>query len=290
MGRSLVLTVNKCLDDDSVSPMVIQKLCRCFDVEPSKASVEGAVERYVASGGEDTAFIAGLRLLCQQCESDANLKAAEKRPDKAQLWNPVKGSSSRTSRHARGPDHLKPIVRGDMPLVTLSSEVPVRWVSSETELADCVKDIAQYRTIGIDVEWSSGPGAALFQVATPHTVYLIDMLKPEIRQSSSLFSALIDVPRVLGFSISADVERIPQLKKCQVIDVQTDKRGSLQRHVAGQLGAYLDKTEQCSEWADRPLSDSQKKYAALDAYTLLALDAHVRGVADDGVLGPHLFD
>ncbi|KAF4758568.1 hypothetical protein FOZ63_024609, partial [Perkinsus olseni] len=56
------------------------------------------------------------------------------------------------------------------------------------------------------------------------------------------------------------------------------------------LGAYLDKTEQCSEWADRPLSDSQKKYAALDAYTLLALDAHVRGVADDGLLGPHLFD
>ncbi|KAF4706873.1 hypothetical protein FOZ63_011349, partial [Perkinsus olseni] len=290
MGRSLVLTVNKCLDDDSVSPMVIQKLCRCFDVEPSKASVEGAVERYVASGGEDTAFIAGLRLLCQQCESDANLKAAEKRPDQAQLWNPVKGSSSRTSRHARGPDPLKPIVRGDMTLVMLSAEVPVKWVSSENELSDCVEDIAQYRTIGIDVEWSSGPGAALFQVATPHTVYLIDMLKPEIRQSSSLFSALVDVPRVLGFSISADVERIPQLKKCQVIDVQTDKRGSLQRHVAGQLGAYLDKTEQCSEWADRPLSESQKKYAALDAYTLLALDAHLRGVADDGVLGPHLFD
>ncbi|KAF4662718.1 hypothetical protein FOZ61_001965 [Perkinsus olseni] len=290
MGRSLVLTVNKCLDDDSVSPMVIQKLCRCFDVEPSKASVEGAVQRYVARGGEDTAFIAGLRLLCQQCESDANLRAAEKRPDQAQLWNPVKGSSSRTSRHARGPDHLKPIVRGDMPLVTLSAEVPVKWVSSETELSGCVEDIAQYRTIGIDVEWSSGPGAALFQVATPRTVYLVDMLTPEIRQSSSLFSALIDVPRVLGFSISADVERIPQLKKCQVTDVQTDKRGSLQRHVAGQLRAYLDKTEQCSEWADRPLSESQKKYAALDAYTLLALDAHVRGVADDGVLGPHLFD
>lgn len=288
-GRSLLVTINKCLDDDSVSPMVIQKVCRCFDVEPSKVSIEKAVERYVAARGEDTAYIAGLRLLCQQCNSDAHMKAAQERPDQAQLWNPVKGANSRIASH-HSPTHFEPIVRGQMPLVMLSSEVPVKWVSSEMELDDCVRDISQYRTIGIDVEWSSGPGAALFQVASEDTVYLIDMLVPEIRQSSTLFSTLRRVRRVLGFSISADLERIPQLKECGVIDVQVDKRGSLQRHVAGQLGAYLDKTEQCSEWADRPLSESQKNYAALDAYTLLALDAHIRGVPDDGALGPSLFD
>ncbi|KAF4661548.1 hypothetical protein FOL47_006637 [Perkinsus chesapeaki] len=291
MGRSIVTTVNKCLDDDSVSPMVIQKLCRCFDIEPSKASVEGAVERYVKSGKEDNAFIAGLRLMCQHVESDAHLKAAEENPEQAQLWNPVKGSSSSHAHRKHGAAaHLEPIVRGDMPVVTLSNDVPIMWVCSMPQLELCVGDIIGYRTIGIDVEWSSGPGAALFQIATPHTVYLIDMLVEDLAGSDLLFEALHQVPRVLGFSISADLERIPQLKECDVIDLQVDKRGSLQRHVAHFLKAFLDKTERCSEWADRPLSESQERYAALDAYTLLVLDAHhVKGLVDtNGIVGPML--
>ena len=36
--------------------------------------------------------------------------------------------------------------------------------------------------------------------------------------------------------------------------------------VASVLGAYVDKTEQCSDWARRPLTQSQTAYAAADAH------------------------
>lgn len=38
-----------------------------------------------------------------------------------------------------------------------------------------------------------------------------------------------------------------------------------------ELGIALDKNEQTSDWAQRPLSDEQLRYAALDAEVLLAL-------------------
>ncbi len=37
------------------------------------------------------------------------------------------------------------------------------------------------------------------------------------------------------------------------------------------LGQSLDKTQQCSAWGNRPLTDAQRQYAALDAYCLLML-------------------
>lgn len=41
--------------------------------------------------------------------------------------------------------------------------------------------------------------------------------------------------------------------------------------MASQLGSPLDKTEQCSAWAERPLTQRQLHYAALDALVLLML-------------------
>ena len=52
---------------------------------------------------------------------------------------------------------------------------------------------------------------------------------------------------------------------------------SLQACVARHLRERLDKTEQCSDWAARPLSDSQVAYAALDAAVLLRLAATLAG-------------
>jgi prolyl-tRNA editing enzyme YbaK/EbsC (Cys-tRNA(Pro) deacylase) len=49
------------------------------------------------------------------------------------------------------------------------------------------------------------------------------------------------------------------------------KKTSLAVTVASVLGAYVDKTEQCSDWARRPLSLSQIEYAAADAHVLTVL-------------------
>ena len=45
----------------------------------------------------------------------------------------------------------------------------------------------------------------------------------------------------------------------------------LARLVFNVVGQRLDKGEQCSDWAQRPLTPSQEQYAAADAYVLLAV-------------------
>ena len=49
------------------------------------------------------------------------------------------------------------------------------------------------------------------------------------------------------------------------------RKAGLAVTVASVLGAYVDKTEQCSDWARRPLTQSQTAYAAADAHVLTAL-------------------
>eukprot|EP00971_Amphidinium_carterae_P346879 6488621-Amphidinium_carterae.1 len=46
---------------------------------------------------------------------------------------------------------------------------------------------------------------------------------------------------------------------------------SLARAAAFLIGQRVDKTEQCSDWRGRPLTDTQRVYAALDACVLLEL-------------------
>jgi len=51
----------------------------------------------------------------------------------------------------------------------------------------------------------------------------------------------------------------------------TGPRVGLSRLAAVVLGQPLDKSQQCSEWAARPLSPAQLRYAAADAHVLTAI-------------------
>uniref|UniRef100_A0A0K0CW94 3'-5' exonuclease domain-containing protein n=1 Tax=Angiostrongylus cantonensis TaxID=6313 RepID=A0A0K0CW94_ANGCA len=46
------------------------------------------------------------------------------------------------------------------------------------------------------------------------------------------------------------------------------------------LGVKLDKSEQCSNWALRPLRISQKRYAAMDAYIVTQLFSKLKTTAE----------
>ncbi|CAN0094218.1 unnamed protein product [Scytosiphon promiscuus] len=54
-----------------------------------------------------------------------------------------------------------------------------------------------------------------------------------------------------------------------------DEKGSLSRLCNLVLGKPLDKSEQCSDWGNRPLSGRQKRYAALDARSTLLVHRHL---------------
>lgn len=54
-------------------------------------------------------------------------------------------------------------------------------------------------------------------------------------------------------------------------EITVSKNTSLKWLVEQVLGSALDKTEQCSDWSMRPLTQSQVEYAALDAWCLLPI-------------------
>lgn len=106
--------------------------------------------------------------------------------------------------------------------------------------------------------------------------------------------------RLLGFAFKSDLAKLAVLTggslplaredgAAPVIDIQRcamgragyDCRGQtpgLKRVVETWLPGYtIDKAEQCSEWGERPLTDSQLRYAAVDAEVLVALDLLLHG-------------
>lgn len=92
---------------------------------------------------------------------------------------------------------------------------------------------------------------------------------------------------IIGFGVGGDITKLavsfPHLPCFQLIHAVVDLDAvfhncfppsrnrdlrSLQRSVKFLLQKFLDKTEQCSNWQQRPLSDAQIEYAALDAAVL----------------------
>ena len=90
-----------------------------------------------------------------------------------------------------------------------------------------------------------------------------------------------DAVAVLGFAFQGDLSVLRPicgggLHARALVDLQQlarqgreDSQPSLRRVCARTLGKALDKAEQCSDWARRPLLPAQIRYAALDAAVLL---------------------
>jgi hypothetical protein len=158
-------------------------------------------------------------------------------------------------------------------------------------------DVYENGPFGFDAEWDDdSDGVALLQLAHPHQVLLIDV--PALSATSEGVSALrgtvgklIDCPRcvVVGFACRQDLSRL-RASHCvggshwvtetnAVVDAQTFVavgdpslgRLGLSRVSEVYFGKPLDKTEQCSMWSRRPLTERQRIYAALDAWTCAAL-------------------
>eukprot|EP00931_Biecheleriopsis_adriatica_P092130 TRINITY_DN65953_c0_g1_i1.p1 TRINITY_DN65953_c0_g1~~TRINITY_DN65953_c0_g1_i1.p1 ORF type:complete len:365 (+),score=82.62 TRINITY_DN65953_c0_g1_i1:79-1095(+) len=137
--------------------------------------------------------------------------------------------------------------------------------------------------VGVDAEWFPGDtSAAILQLAMWSEVHIWDMQALDPGKAAEALHEVFAAREVrkLGFGFAAsDWPRLASwLSEAHcVVDLDLlfahlhpeEPLAGLRGLVARCLGQRLEKAEQCSNWAARPLSQQQLQYAALDAHCLL---------------------
>jgi ATP-dependent Lhr-like helicase len=157
------------------------------------------------------------------------------------------------------------------------------WIDTPAALSAMSAELRHADIIGLDVETTLDFGTlCLVQVATRTKTFLIDPL------SAGDLTPLVDVMcsaqpikvihnsrferRVLatvGITIEGVFDTLEASRRLRGKDALGGH--SLAMVCERELGLVLDKAEQTSNWAHRPLDADQLRYAALDAEVLLAL-------------------
>ena len=168
--------------------------------------------------------------------------------------------------------------------------------------------------LGLDAEWRPGDNTpvALLQIATREEVFLVDLLATAPRSAGEALNGATDEllqavlwsegAYKLGFSFAYDIKRMKASyshlkvwgqKSKNMVDVKqlafatsrnkTQLRVGLAALTRQVIGCTLDKAEQRSDWAKRPLTANQIAYAAADGYSLcLIFDKCLEAVEDEG--------
>lgn len=182
-----------------------------------------------------------------------------------------------------------------LPAYSLPVETTVTLVDSIEDLEEMRTRIAPAKAVAVDTEFGTDAGSlCLVQVAVEASCFLVDV-RPNLGDAfhnhlRSVLETVFD-RRVLAWSFKEDCRRLrllhselsPALKL--VTDLQPSARRrlgllqmpSLQRACAELLGVALDKAEQRSNWERRPLTETQRQYAASDAVVLFALAGMLAG-------------
>ncbi|KAK8495910.1 hypothetical protein V6N13_031891 [Hibiscus sabdariffa] len=173
------------------------------------------------------------------------------------------------------------------------------WVDELNGLGEATCQIEGSKVVGLDCEWKpnyvkgSKPNkVSILQIASDKKVFILDLIKlyedvPDVLDNC--LTRILQSPRILklGYSFQCDVKQLAQsygdLKcfKCynMLLDIQNlfkDPRGGLSGLAEKILGAGLNKTRRNSNWEQRPLTQNQLEYAALDAAVLIELFYRVR--------------
>lgn len=198
----------------------------------------------------------------------------------------------------RVPHQFRDAIEGDAAEPAVAREAapqvkpqhPVHWIDDDASLRAVCEQLRHVPIIGLDVETTLATRAlCLIQVSSGTETWLIDAL--EISDWSSLTEVLASdtVTKVIhNASFERSIFARLGIFIAPVIDTLALSRQSrgkvpgghgLKAVSARELGVVLDKTEQTSNWARRPLSERQRAYAAVDAEILLAVYERLRSTA-----------
>ncbi|CAA3007013.1 exonuclease mut-7 homolog isoform X2 [Olea europaea var. sylvestris] len=174
----------------------------------------------------------------------------------------------------------------------------VVWVDEVNGLLEATSYFEDCKIIGIDCEWkpnyekgSKPSKVSIMQIASEKKVYIFDLIKLYEDVPTVLDECLARVlqsPSVLklGYNYQCDAKQLAHsygdlncFKQCEMLlDIQNvfkEPGGGLSGLAKKILGAGLNKTRRNSNWEQRPLTQYQLEYAALDAAVLLHIFQHV---------------
>ncbi|AQK93255.1 uncharacterized protein LOC100382828 [Zea mays] len=181
------------------------------------------------------------------------------------------------------------------------------WVDEINGLLNATSDIEACKIIGMDCEWrpnfeknTKSSKVSIIQIASDKIAFIFDLIKLYEDDPKALDSCLRRVMcsskiLKLGYDIQCDLHQLTrsygELECFQsyemVLDMQKLFKGvtgglsGLSKEI---LGAGLNKTRRNSNWEQRPLTQNQKEYAALDAVVLVHIfHEHMRRQAQFGV-------
>ncbi|WP_373183655.1 ribonuclease D [Halomonas campaniensis] len=164
----------------------------------------------------------------------------------------------------------------------------IRWIDTPAALDDACAEVAGAEVIALDTEFfrenTFHPVPALIQFSAGGPVWLVDPL--EVPCTEAFRRLLAEGPLKLLHASSEDLEVFAHwagVPPAPLVDTQlaqgllgeTPSMG-YQKLVEHWIGETLPKDETRSDWLKRPLSETQKQYAALDVVYLVQVWARQR--------------
>ena len=183
---------------------------------------------------------------------------------------------------AQVPDDVEPTTDDAVPADYAQPKNPVRWVDTAAQLVEAVEALSASPVVGLDVETTlRDHQLCLVQLATATETFVVDPLV--IADLSPLAAVLgeASITKVIH-NAKFELEVLAQvgLDIVGILDTlvaSRERRGDVEGGhglaavCARELGVRMNKSEQCSNWAQRPLTAEQVAYAALDAEVLVEL-------------------
>ncbi|WKD49121.1 ribonuclease D [Microbulbifer spongiae] len=171
-------------------------------------------------------------------------------------------------------------------MTMIDMDATPRWVDTKAQLADLCDVWRHQRAVALDTEFMRSrtfyPQPALVQIGDGKHCYLIDNLAIDDLQPLRDLLLHTAVTKIMH-SCSEDLETLERLLgvipepifDTQIAAAMSGMQASLgyAAAVRSLLNVELPKSETRSNWLQRPLSDAQKKYAALDVAWLPVLYA-----------------